>query len=138
MRQLHRGFTLIELLVVLTIIGILTAVALPRYQNHVAKSLVKEAQSNLVALSASTENIYQKALSYPVLTLNTTSDITTTSAFNTWSPSSGSFSYKYESTDGSTYTLTATGVASKVTGCVLTITGQGTRTVTGCSGVSSW
>ena len=42
--QKTRGFTLIELIIVITIIGILVAIAVPSYQNHLRKGRRAEAQ----------------------------------------------------------------------------------------------
>lgn len=51
----QKGFTLIELMIVVAIIGILAAIAIPQYQNYIAKSQVSRVMSELGGLRTAVE-----------------------------------------------------------------------------------
>src|SRR5690606_4326027 len=55
MKKAQQGFTLIELMIVVAIIGILAAVAIPQYQNYVARSQVARVMSETSSLRTAVE-----------------------------------------------------------------------------------
>jgi type IV pilus assembly protein PilE len=58
------GFTLIELFIVVAIIAILSAIAVPQYQDFVTRGELVEAHSNLSAYRVSMEQYYQDNRNY--------------------------------------------------------------------------
>lgn len=58
------GFTLIEIMIVVMIIAILSAIAIPQYQQYVTRSKLTEATSNLSSARASMEQYYQDNRAY--------------------------------------------------------------------------
>ena len=135
MGKRSNGFTLIELMVVVAIVAIISAISYPSYQNYIKKAKVKEAQSNLIALSLSAESNYQRQLSYPDDDLT---DTELTDKFTTWSPSSDSFSYTYKATDnGQGFKLTADG-KGPLDGCSLSLTHKNAKNISGCGSINQW
>ena len=59
------GFTLIELMIVVAIIGVLSAVAIPQYQNYVARAQVAEGFSLLASGKMAVSEYYNENGSFP-------------------------------------------------------------------------
>ncbi|MBH0005216.1 pilin [Psychrobacter sp. SWN149] len=53
--NIQKGFTLIELMIVVAIIGILAAIAIPQYQNYIAKSQVSRAMGETSSVKTAVE-----------------------------------------------------------------------------------
>jgi prepilin-type N-terminal cleavage/methylation domain-containing protein len=63
-RQKSRGFTLVELLIVTVLIGLLAAIALPKFVNTRQKSMMAAMKSDLRNLATAEENYYVTYFTY--------------------------------------------------------------------------
>ncbi len=68
MKTLQKGFTLIELMIVVAIIGILAAVAVPAYQDYIARAQVSEAVSMLGAGKTPFAEAFSSDATWPAVT----------------------------------------------------------------------
>lgn len=59
MKTVQNGFTLIELMIVVAIIGVLAAVAIPAYNNYVARTQVSEAMTLLDGVRTAIQENYE-------------------------------------------------------------------------------
>jgi type IV pilus assembly protein PilA len=63
--KLHRGFNLIELMVVITIIALLTALAIPAYQNYTIRTKLGEVFTLASAAKTNVTAFYQEIGQWP-------------------------------------------------------------------------
>lgn len=72
-KSMQKGFTLIELMIVVAIIAILAAIAIPAYQNYVARSQATAGLSDIRGAVVGIEDALNRGL-VPTLNPDTTTD----------------------------------------------------------------
>ena len=115
------GFTLVEILIVVAIIGILAAIAVPMYTEHITRSQLVEAHTGLSDLRVRMEQFYQDNRTYDGAALDNCGAGVPGVAKN--------FTFNCRSL-GQTYTATATGSAGRMVGFGFTINEQNVRATT--------
>jgi type IV pilus assembly protein PilE len=111
--RFERGFTLVEIMVVVTLIAILTAIALPAYNDYVLRGKLQEATSNLLTMRVKLEQFYQDQRTYiGACATGTVAPLPTGLKY---------FSITCPTLSATGYTIQAQGTESSVSGFTFTI-----------------
>jgi len=116
-KNMQGGFTLIELMIVVAIIAILAAIALPAYQNYIARSQLSEALSLASGLKTNVAEVFADKGTCP-------SNATATDGIDKDTDITGKYVSK----------VTTGGTAAATGGCTIVATMKATGVSTGIQG----
>ena len=111
----HKGFTLIELLIVIVILGILIAIAIPKFSNSKDKAKLASIRTDLRNLESAQEAYFTDFTTYGSL-----SDLQSASNFTL---SSGNTMTVVPGTSGYAATATNSSISSAVKQCTVQVAG---------------
>jgi type IV pilus assembly protein PilE len=130
----HSGFSLIELMITVAVVAILASIALPAYQEQVAKSKRAEGKSALLRAAQSLERYYTSNTTYAAPALSD-------AGINSYSGDVGADSaytiaFGLPAASATGFTLTATPTFTDANCGVLSITNTGVKTESGSKDVA--
>lgn len=121
------GFTLLELMIVVVVIAILSAIALPSYSEYVIRSRLTEVYSALGSAQSSAEQFWSNNRTY----VGFDTAVGFPQSYDPVAAPNVKFTYNLSNQTASTYTITATAVAtSPVNGFTFTIDQNGNKATT--------
>jgi type IV pilus assembly protein PilE len=141
----QRGITLIELLIAVSVVGILTAVAMPSYSEYTRRAARSDAQLTLQAAATWLERRYAECNSYTFINAATNPPCTTALAAASLpdelkkSPSGGGtqrYTVSVSALDAQTYTVQAVPLDTTDKCGTMRILSTGAREATGVLGVN--
>ena len=132
MMRSRLGFTLIELMITVAIVGILSAIAYPSYQQHVMKSRRGEAKACVLEMAQFMERFYTTNRTYAGAVLPAPQCTLDLQAFYAFALPAGTLT-------ATTYTIDATPIGAQVNDVrcdVLSLDQAGRKTISGTSTVA--